>query len=44
MVDFSKFNNVLNVETKMQIPRPGKNVDDSFDWQENIIKQIKAWV
>ena len=44
MVDFAKFNHVINVETRSQIPRPGKNVDDSFDWQESIIKRIKAWI
>lgn len=35
MVDYPKFDKVLQIQTKLQIPK--NEVTDSFNWQEDII-------
>ena len=44
MIDLERFETVLRAEAPTQIPKPGKVISDSFEWQENIIKRIKEWV
>jgi len=43
MVDFPRFSSVLKTESKLQIKRPGKSIEDNFDWQEDIISKIREW-
>jgi hypothetical protein len=32
MVDFDKFSHILKMTNKAEIPRVGKNMEDSFEW------------
>lgn len=41
MVDFVKFEKILMAETSSNIPENIKSIEDSFEWQEKIIQQIK---
>ena len=43
MVDFSKFERVLGARAASQIPKPGDRVEDSFQWQEDVIAGIRKW-
>jgi Ca2+-binding EF-hand superfamily protein len=43
MVDEQKLVILLSAKVKTQIPRISK-IEDSFEWQENVIDQIKNWV
>ena len=45
MVDFNKFNNILRAQAPGDIKYGTKIItDDTFDWQDKIIKKIKEWV
>ena len=44
MVDFKKFERILMAETSSNIPENIKFIEDSFEWQEKIIKELKLWI
>lgn len=44
MVDYPRFERILSIQANSQVPKPGDSVEDSFDWQERIIFEIKRWV
>ena len=44
MVDYEKFVKVLSAEAPSQIPLSVKKMEDSFIWQETVVKDIKNWV
>lgn len=44
MVDYPRFEKILSIQANSQVPKPGDSVEDSFDWQERIIFEIKRWV
>jgi hypothetical protein len=41
MIDFKKFERILMAETSSNIPENIKFIEDSFEWQEKVIKEIK---
>lgn len=43
MVDYEKFSDILNIETMNQLHNT-QVTSDGFDWQEEIIYQIKKWI
>ena len=38
MIDFKKFERILMAETSSNIPENIKFIEDSFEWQEKVIK------
>ena len=45
MIDFNKFNRILDAQAPADIKMATKFIaEDSFDWQEKVIKKIKDWV
>ena len=45
MVDFNKFNKILKAQVPEDIKIGTKVIiEDTFEWQDNIIKKIKEWV
>lgn len=43
LVDYSKFQQIIGIETSINIPNSDKQLSDGFEWQDSVIKRIREW-